>query len=485
MSTVIIAGSGPDALAAAILLAKGGAEVHVLEKSSHLGGALWGTSEFAPGYRTPGIHHDLQVDHRLIRKLCPGQDLPILGAALSIDTPGGVVPGGPDQPSELPGWDAYRAWLLSVQRGLRSVARSPAPPFAGEDSLWPLLRVGATLRWMGKGALREVLRRGPLSVQDALDEWSTLSDGVRASLALTALSGTWLGPRDPTTNGLGLLRASVADEVARDSASLVEVLAQHAKASGVIIHLNQALSSISLQDGRVDGVVATGARRACDALLLSEPEDLLELLPPFSAASSVEHGWRNVRRRGCVAVVRIGLSAPLERQGEILKRMHTAKHLDDLERAHDAVKYGRLADVTPLDVRQWSSCIDGLAPEGHHVLSVHVHGVPYSPDVTKDAVLDKVLAALNGFFPGFDEHLVASQVLRPCDLASELGFLGGHLWGAEMALDQLWVTRPFGAFARYNTPWQGLYVAGVEHHPGSLAHGSGGAHAARIMLGSL
>ena len=485
MSTVIVAGSGPDSLTAAILLAKAGNEVHVLEEGAQLGGLLWGASEFSPGYRTPGLHLDMRVDHDLIRKLCPGQDLSVLRSVLPIDTPDGAVPGGLSEPSELPGWMAYREWLLSVQQGLRTVARRPAPPFAGEGSLWPLLRVGATLRWMGKGALREVLRRGPLSLQDALGEWPELGDGVRASLALTALSGTWLGPRDPTTNGLGLLRAAVADEVARDSASLLELLSKQAAASGATLHFNQRLSSISLKDGRVDGVVAGGMRRACDALLMGGSEDLLSLLPPFSTPSSVEHSWKHVRRRGNVAVVRLGLETPLERDGVVLQRIHTAGHVDQLERAHDAVKYGQLAEVTPLDVRQWSSCIAGLAPEGHHVLGIHVHGVPFDPELAKEDVMQKVGAALDSVAPGISERVVCSHVLRPCDLESEVGLRGGHLWGAEMALDQLWATRPFAAIARYKTPWRGLYAAGCSYHPGSLAHGSGGAHAARIMLGSL
>lgn len=485
MTTMVIAGSGPDALAASIALAKAGVEVHVLERGSQVGGALWGASEFSPGYRTPGLHHDVRVDHSLIQKLCPDKRLPMLRGAVPVTTPGGTVPGCASGPSTQPGWAEHQAWVRSVRRGLRSVARNPAPPFAGQDSVWPLLRVGANLRWMGKDALSELLRRGPLSVQDALHEWPELNDGVRASLGLTALTGTWLGPRDPTTNGLGLLRASVGDEISDGSAPLVELLAAQAEASGVSIHLNAPLTAISMVEGRVDGVVSGGTRRACSAVLVGGHEDLLALLPAFAASSGVEHGWRHVRRRGCIAIVRLGLNAPIEREGERVQRIHTAEHLDVLERAHDAVKNHQLAAVTPLDARQWSESVEGLAPDGHHVLGVHVHGVPLAGDVTREAVLERALEGLDQAFPGTSSKVVCSQVLRPSDLESGCGLPGGHLWGAEMALDQLWVTRPFARFAQYTTPWEGVYITGIGNHPGSLALGSGGVHAARMMLGTL
>jgi phytoene dehydrogenase-like protein len=323
-----------------------------------------------------------------------------------------------------------------------------------------------------------------MAIQDDLDEEPDLAQGVRASLALDGLAGTWLGPRDPTTNGLALMRASVSDEVATDGASLVAVLAERARVLGVEVFLGSSLNSISLKDGHVDGVVVGNKRVACEAVLMTDGlGSLLDALPEFSVSPRLQHAVENVRSRGTVAVVRMGLKSPLTADGRCVSRARTALELDDLERAHDAVKYGRLPEVFPLDVRQWSADHSGLAPEGHHVVSVHVHGVPEGGDVSGEALVAAVMQGLAPYHDHLARDRVCVDVLRPHDLR-EVGIPGGHLWHAEMALDQLWATRPFGALAQHGTPWDGVYTASLANHPGTLALGSGGAHAARMMLAS-
>ena len=483
--THVIIGSGPDALAAAIVLAEAGREVHVYEGHGDLGGTMWSRAEFGPGYWAPGLHHDVRVDASLIKKLCGVHAAGVLGTPPSIDTPAGHIPGDPLAPGQLVGWEARRAWLQTVRQGLRAVVRAPAPAFTKEGSVWPLMRMGASLRWMGKPALRQLLRRGVLSIQDDLDEEQDLDPGLRASMALDGLAGTWLGPRDPTTNGLALLRSAVSDEVAQDGAALVQALAEKARALGVGLHLDCPLSAISLRDGQVDGVVVGNKRVPCEAALMTEGLGLLlDTLPEFSVPPRLQHSVKHVRRRGTVALVRMGLSSPLTVAGRCVERVRTAMELDDLERAHDAVKYGRLPEMCPLDARQWSAGRNDLAPEGHHVVSVHVHGVPSRGDLSADLLVERVMKGLSPYHDQLAEDTVCVDVLRPYDLQEKLGLPGGHLWYAEMALDQLWITRPFGSFAQHETPWNGIYVASLASHPGTLALGSGGVHAARMMLAS-
>jgi len=281
------------------------------------------------------------------------------------------------------------------------------------------------------------------------------------------------------------MRAAVSGEVARDGVTLINALAERARAVGAELHLGAALNSISLKDGRVDGVVVGHKRVACESVLMNEGlESLLGALPEFSVPPRVQHAVDHVRSRGTVAVVRMGLASPLEVDGRTVQRARTAGGLDDLERAHDSVKYGRLPESCPLDVRQWSVGLNGLAPEGHHVVSVHVHGVPGGDDVLAEALMERVRRGLAPYHGQLEQDTVCVEVLRPYDLREALGVPGGHLWHAEMALDQLWVTRPFGTFAQHETPWGGVYVANLASHPGTLALGSAGVHAARMMLAS-
>jgi phytoene dehydrogenase-like protein len=170
--------------------------------------------------------------------------------------------------------------------------------------------------------------------------------------------------------------------------------------------------------------------------------------------------------------------------GQPVRRLRTAATLLDIERARDAVKYRGVAEVPALDARQWTVAHPELAPGGHHVVTVHVHGVSVEAtrgwgDAERSTLGDRVVSLLEQAAPGLS--VVGRQVLTPADLEAR-GLQGGHLWHGEITLDQSWVMRPSRALSQYATPISGLYLCSSATHPAPFAVGGSGIEAAEAAL---
>jgi phytoene dehydrogenase-like protein len=103
-------------------------------------------------------------------------------------------------------------------------------------------------------------------------------------------------------------------------------------------------------------------------------------------------------------------------------------------------------------------------------------------DRERESLGDVVVNLLEEYAPGLRQLILQRQVLTPLDLERTFGATGGHIYHAEMALDQLLLMRPLPGWARYSTPIQGLYLCGSGTHPGGGITGLPGYYAAREIL---
>jgi phytoene dehydrogenase-like protein len=62
------------------------------------------------------------------------------------------------------------------------------------------------------------------------------------------------------------------------------------------------------------------------------------------------------------------------------------------------------------------------------------------------------------------------------------GLNEGHLYHAELALDQIFFMRPLPGWSRYRTPINNLYLCGSGTHRGGGLNGLPGYYAAREIL---
>ena len=76
----------------------------------------------------------------------------------------------------------------------------------------------------------------------------------------------------------------------------------------------------------------------------------------------------------------------------------------------------------------------------------------------RDALGDCVVNLLNDYAPGLKSAILHRQILTPVDLEETFGLTEGHIYHAELALDQIFFMRPLPGYARYRTPIANLYL---------------------------
>jgi phytoene dehydrogenase-like protein len=171
-------------------------------------------------------------------------------------------------------------------------------------------------------------------------------------------------------------------------------------------------------------------------------------------------------------------------------RIRLARDIDAIERAFDAAKYGGFAEEPWIELTIPSLTDTFLSPAGRHVVSAYVQYAPYhlrgtNWDAERDRLGDAATRTIARYAPGFESSIVAREVITPLDLERTYGLTGGHIFHGELALDQLFVTRPLLGFARYATPVRNLYMCGSGAHPGTGLDARAGALSAKEIIKSL
>jgi phytoene dehydrogenase-like protein len=506
---VIVIGGGTNGLVTAARLGQAGRRVIVLEQAAWLGG-LAARRKLGDGYLVPGVLHDTDAfrasvvdalrlkDHGLVvddgepKVMSPEVDGP--GLWLSRRAKDARAELAACAPDDVEAYTRWRAFVDRVRGFLSDLLDEPAPILGGEkkpSGLWEVAKRGFALRRLGKQDMTDLLRVLPMSAADWLGEYFK-SQRLRAMLAAPAIWGTFGGPHSggTTANLLFHEATSSGAGVKGGPAAVVDALVAACKAHGVELRTGATVQRILVEGGRVEGVrLASGdlVNAKLVAASCDPRQTMLELLPASASSLRLESQFRAIRSRGTTAKLHLALSAPLElpeRPGERIERLRTGAHVDELERAHDAVKYGRISDEPHLDVRVFH---EGCAPAGHAVASVAVHFAPHAlrggwSDEARAEVGRRARDVLRRYVPDLDERVVAEEVLSPADLESELRLTGGCVHHVEHALDQLLFMRPAPLAVRYATPIDGLYLAGSGCHPGGGVTGAPGHLAAQTIL---
>jgi len=505
---VIIIGAGHNGLTAAALLAKQGRKVMVCERRSIIGG-LGAGEELHPGYHTGGLLHDAgQVRARIVRALdLKSHGLKILSqrpAVLALDPEGrGILLSSKDRqtakaigsysPQDAKQYLKYRKFIKRVAGAVNRLLDEPPPAVTAPDgrALWYFLRTGFGLRRLGKSTMRELMRVAPMSAADWLSEWFE-TDCLKAALANAGLSGNFAGPRSPgSAFNLLLWECAARHHVYGGPGALIAALEKAARSRGVEIRTEAEVGEILISEGRVEGVLLKNGEHLPAAVVAASCDPrhtFLDLVPDRHLENWLNRRVQNIRGTGSTAKMNLALNRPLEFSGypgEKIAFARTGGHLDLIEKAFDACKYGQFSADPILDIHIPSASNADLAPPGHSVVSILVHFVPYrlKPQWDQDQIKklgNIVVATLEQYAPGVTHAIVAREVLSPVDLEARYGLVKGHFLHGEHALDQL-VLRPTPECARYHTPIHGLYLCGSGSHPGGGITCGPGALAASVI----
>jgi len=461
---VIVIGSGPNGLAAAIVLARAGRSVLVLEAEQTVGGGARSAALTLPGF----VHDVCSAVHPLAVAAPFFSSLPLAKhglewiyppAALAHPFDGGtavILERSIEVTGETLGRDAaaYRKLMHPLVAVWPQLANEVLGPFRLPHHPFVLAR-------FGRHALRSACGLATAWFQD------TCARGFFAGMAAHSM----LPLEQPLSAAFGLILGitghTVGWPIPRGGAQ---------KITDALVSYFRSLGGEIVTGMRVESLDALPPTRAilCDIT----PRQLLRI-----AGSSLPPAYRRKleRYRYGVAAFKIdwALTGPIPWTAAACGQagtVHVGGTLEEVAAAERIPWHGQVADKPFVLLAQPSLFDPTRAPKGNHTAWAYCH-VPNGSTID---MVERIEAQIERFAPGFRTRVLARSVLPPLALERHnANLVGGDINGGVQDLWQLF-TRPTRQL--YATPVKGLYLCSSATPPGGGVHGMCGYFAAQAAL---
>jgi phytoene dehydrogenase-like protein len=466
---VVVIGSGPNGLAAAVALARAGVSVLVLEGADTLGGGTR-TSELT----LPGFRHDVCAGCHPMGILSPFfRTLPLDQHGLRWCSP----PVSVAHPLEGEPAVLLRRALRDTALGLGQdgpAYESLLAPFVHEPHAL-LADLLGTLR-MPRHPLR-MMRFGLRGVRSLVGMARSRFDGRRARALVAGCASHSILP---------LERAMTA------AVALVFCLTAHVEAwpvaEGGSSAIAAALASLLRSHG---GRVETGRMVASFRELPPARAYVFDTSPVQLAAIAGDElppryvrALRRYRYGPGVFKIDWALDGPVPwRDPGVLQAstVHVGGTMEELAASEAAMWRGDHAERPFVLFIQPSLFDPTRAPAGKHTGYAYCH-VPAGSTLDRTEVVER---QIERFAPGFRDRVLARHVMTAADLERHNPTLrGGAITGGVADLVQL-VFRPVVRWNPYTTPNPRIFLCSSSTPPGGGVHGMCGYHAARSVLRAL
>ena len=464
---VVVIGSGPNGLAAAIVAARRGLSVLLIEARDEIGGGLRTIELTLPGFRhdvcasvmpmglaspffrtLPLGEHGLEW---IVPEVCAAHPLERGDAVLLLNDIGATAAGLGDDRD---------AWLLTVgavardwpelEADILSPLGIPRHPFRfarfGVQGLAPA-QLYANVAFTGARARALIAGCAAHSILPLTRPGSA---AVGIALAAAGHHNGWPVPR----GGAGALAKALA--------SLLRTMGGEIVTGMPIDRFDQLPPARAILFDTAPRAMA----RIMGDRLPATFRKALERYPYGPGAFKVD--W--------------ALSEPIPwKSAECLRAstVHVGGTLEDIAASEAAPWQGRSAERPFVLVTQPSLFDPSRAPAGRHTAWGYCHVPNGSPvDMT-----DRIEAQVERFAPGFRDVILARAVRPPAALEAENpNLVGGDVGAGSNELMNLFF-RP--TWRRYAAPVPGVYLCSGATPPGAGIHGMCGYHAATRALASL
>jgi phytoene dehydrogenase-like protein len=461
----VVAGSGPNGLAAAITLQQKGLRVLLLEAKKTIGGGMRSAELTLPGFT-----HDI----------CSAVH-PMAAASPFFTT------------------------LPLHEHGLEFIYPPVAAAHPFDDGTAAVLAgsVEDTARGLGKDA--EAYRR---LIQPIVNDWPVLAPELLGPLhwpedvsslvrfGLVGLSAaTQLAKRFHTREARGLLAGMAAHSIqpltnlSTSAIALVLMTTGHVKGWPVprrgSVAIADALASYFVSLG---GVIETGVEVTNFAQLPSSRCVLLDLTPRQLLRLgghrwSSLYRWQLERYRYGMGVFKIDwalaeripfTAAGCRQAGTI----HIGNTLEEITASEALTAAGGYPDRPFVLLAQPSVFDPSRAPQGRHTAWAYCH----VPNGSRKDMTEAIEGQVERFAPGFRARILGRHVFDTAQLEDyNANYIGGDINGGIIDIRQLF-TRPALRWSPYRTSEKGIYICSSSTPPGGGVHGMCGYHAARRAL---
>jgi phytoene dehydrogenase-like protein len=179
--------------------------------------------------------------------------------------------------------------------------------------------------------------------------------------------------------------------------------------------------------------------------------------------------------------VDFALDGPIPWRAEACGRagtVHLGGTLDEISAGEATVARGEHAEKPFVLLAQQSLFDPSRAPPGKHTVWAYCH-VPNGSTVDMTEHIEK---QIERYAPGFRDRILAKSTMGPAELQRiNANHVGGDINGGLQDLRQLF-TRPVVRLTPYSTSAEGLYLCSSSTPPGGGVHGMCGYFAARAAL---
>jgi phytoene dehydrogenase-like protein len=463
---VIVVGAGPNGLSAAVVLARAGLSVRVIDRNATPGGGAR-----TAALELPGFAHDLCSTVHPLGAASP------LFRALELERHGLSWLHSP----------APLAHVLADGRTLlleRSVEATAAQ--LGRDGaayarlIRPSVEAFDALIAMTLGPLRfpssplVLARFGLGAIQSMCGLGARSFDGEAAPALIGGIAAHAMVPLDRAASAsFGLLLGAAAHAVgwpiARGgSQAITDALVACLREAGGELEPNHTVE-------RLDRLPSARAY-----VLDVTPKQLLSIAGD-ALPESYRRRLRRFRYGQGVFKMDWALSAPIPWSDPACARastVHLSGSLDSIARAEAAVHAGRL-DASPFVLLVQPSLFDpSRAPQGQHTAWAYCH-VPHGSNVDASRAIED---HIERFAPGFRDTVLARSLLDARTIEQHNpNYVGGDINGGISDLGQLFF-RPMMRIDPYATAAPHIFLCSSSTPPGGGVHGMCGAWAARSVL---